>query len=150
MQIPSKRWLPIGAGLLLVAAAAYVGSWALFDGNNVRQGSLAYFVGVPAAMKDRPIIEACTAARYRWQGRDGESAPFIAVTYSSGARAEILVKAYENDLKSLSCKLISTDASGPRTIAAFDCDGHEFVSANLAVGSEAPCVSVELGLIESY
>jgi hypothetical protein len=149
----SKLWLAIGAVavLLLAATAALsVGAWTLFEASDVRKGSISYFFGVPASIKQLPVIQECTAPTYRWQGRDGESSPFVVVSYSSRATASEIVKAYDASLKQAACNLTQTTTRGQQHVSVFKCDGTEFVSADLLVGGESPCASVELGFIENH
>jgi hypothetical protein len=149
----SKVWLAIGAVTVLPLAAAialYAGAWTLFEATAVRRGSISYFFGVPNSIKQLPIIQQCTAPLYRWQGRDGESSPFVAVTYSSRASTDELVKAYDTSLKQAACTLTQTRMRGQQTVSIFRCNGTEFSSADLLVGSESPCASVELGFIQNY
>jgi len=152
MRSLSKKWLAIGVGLglLLTAGSAYISAWALFEAHNVRRGSISYFFGVPASIKQLPIVHECTAPVYRWRGRDGESSPFIEVAYSSSASADDIVKAYGIALKPAACKLARTESMGSQTLAEFECGGPDILSTSLRVGSESPCVSVELGFIENY
>lgn len=153
MGSSSKLWLAIGAVAVLplaAAAALTVGALALFEASDVRKGSLSYFLGVPASIKQLPIIQACTAPTYRWQGRDGQSSPFVVVSYSSRATASEIVKAYDASLKQAACNLTQTRTRDQQQVSVFECDGTEFLSADLLVGDESPCASVELGFIENY
>lgn len=152
MRSLSKKWLATGAAftVLLVAGCIYVGAWALFEASDVRRGSISYFLGIPTSVRQLPIIQECTAPVYRWRGRDGESSPFIEVSYSSRARADEIVKAYDTALKRAACKLTLTEASGTQTLATFECGGSEFVSSSVRLGSQSPCASVDLGVIENY
>jgi hypothetical protein len=152
MRSLSRKWLAFGAltALLLVAVSAYVSSWALFEASDVRRGSIPYFLGVPSSIRQLPIVRECTPPLYRWRGRDGESSPFVEVSYSSRAGADEILKAYDAALKPAACKLTLTEARGAQTTATFECGGSEFLSTSVRVGSESPCASVELGFIENY
>lgn len=152
MRSVSKKWLATGVAftVLLVAGSAYLGAWALFEASDVRRGSISYFFGVPTSVRRLPIIQECTAPLYRWRGRDGESSPFIEVSYSSRASAHDIVKTYDSALKRAACNLTLTESRGGQTLATFECGGSEFVSTSVRVGSESPCASVELGVIENY
>lgn len=153
MGSSSKSRLAIGAVAVLPLAAAValnVGAWTLFEASNVRKGSVAYFFGVPTSIKQLPIIQECTAPIYRWQGRDGESSPFVVVSYSSRAPAREIVKVYDTSLKQAACNLTQTRTRGRQQVSAFKCDGTEFSSADLLVGDESPCASVELGFIQNF
>ena len=147
----SKKWLGFGAvGALLAVGAIYLGAWSLFEANDVRRGSLSYLLGLPASIKRVPIVQECAAPVYRWRGRDGESAPFVEVSYSTRAAANDVVKAYGTGLSQAQCKLIRTETQGSRTVSQFECGGDEFLSASLIVAEGQPCASVELGFIENY
>lgn len=136
--------------MLLAAALAWVGAWALFEASNVPRASISFFFGVPSSVKQLPIVAECTPPLYRWRGRDGESPPFIELSYSSRASAGDIVKAYDDALKAAACRLIATQAQGAGTTAQFECAGPEILSTSLRVGSESPCATVELGVIENY
>lgn len=147
----SKKWLGFGAVAALFAVGAmYLGAWSLFEANDVRRGSLSYLFGLPASIKRVPIVQECAAPVYRWRGRDGESAPFVEVSYSTRAAANDVVKAYGTGLSQAQCKLIRTETQGSRTVSQFECGGDEFLSASLIVAEGQPCASVELGFIENY
>jgi hypothetical protein len=122
----------------------------LFEASDVRKGSISYFFGVPTSIKQLPIIQECTAPTYRWQGRDGESSPFVVVAYSSRAAANEIGRAYERSLKTAACNLTQTRTRGQQQVSVFKCDGTKFLSADLLVGDESPCASVELGFIQNY
>jgi hypothetical protein len=147
----SKKWLGLGAvAALLTVGAIYMGAWSLFEANGVRRGSLSYLLGLPASIKRVPIIQECAAPTYRWRGRDGESPPFIEVSYSTRAAANEIVKAYGTGLIPAHCRLVRTDREGARTVSQFECGGDEFLSASVIVAEGTPCASVELGFIENY
>jgi hypothetical protein len=151
MKSSSKKWLGVGVvAALLVVGVIYAGAWTLFEASDVRRGSISYLFGLPASVKRLPIVQECTPPLYRWRGRDGESAPFIEMSYSTHAGASDLVKAYGAALNPVTCKLMRTEVEGRRTVVQFECSGAEFLSASLRVAEESPCASVELGFIENY
>lgn len=151
ISLSKKKWLGFGAvAALLAVGAIYLGAWSLFEAHGVRRGSLSYLLGLPASVKRVPIIQECAAPVYRWRGRDGESAPFIEVSYSTRAAAHDVVRAYGTGLNPTQCKLVRTETAGSRTVSQFECGGEEFQSASLIVAEGQPCASVELGFIENY
>lgn len=151
MRSSPKKWLALGTVVMLLAAgSAYVGAWALFEASDVARGTVSYFLGVPASIKRLPIVQECSAPRYRWRGRDGESPPFVSVAYSSRGGAAEILQAYDSTLKQAACTLAKTEVNGPRTLAEFQCRGPDILSTSLWIGSESPCASVELDVVENY
>lgn len=151
MKRASKKWLAVSVAVVLVlAGAAYAGTWAWFEGNDVSRGTLSYFLGVPTSVKRLPIVDECSAPKYRWRGRDGESPPFVSVDYSSRSGAEEILRAYRTSLKQAACTSVKTEVSGPRTLTEFQCQNPDILSASLWIGSESPCASVELNIVENY
>lgn len=151
MTRSSNRWIAIGTAIgLLALASVHIAAWALFEASDVPRGTVSFFLGVPASVRQLPIVSECSAPLYRWRGRDGERPPLISVSYPSRGRAEEIVEAYGAPLKRASCNLVKTDAYDRRTLAEFQCQGPEIVSISLRVGDEFPCSNVELEIVENY
>jgi hypothetical protein len=70
--------------------------------------------------------------------------------YSSCSGAEEILRAYRTSLKQAACTSSKTEVSGPRTRAEFQCQNPDMLSVSLWIGSESPCASVELNIIENY
>ena len=152
----SNKSLKIAAGIGLIALAAiaavlYVGL-GLFEAENVKRGSIAYYLGLPAPIRSIPLVDECQVPVYRWRGRDGESSPFISVTYSSRSSLQNISDFYKSALTQLSC---SPETSPPassteRNLVQFNCRGPYVLSVNVWAGNEASCRSVTLDIIENY
>ncbi len=152
----SNKSLKIAAGIGLVVLAGiasilYVG-FGLFEAENVKRGSIAYYLGLPAQIRSIPLVEECQAPVYRWRGRDGESSPFISTTYRSRSSVQSISDFYKSALTQLSC---SPEAAPPassteKSLVQFNCRGPDVLSVNVWVGNEASCRSVTLDIIENY
>lgn len=152
----SNKSLKIAAGIGVivlagVAAALYAG-FHLYEAENVKRGSIAYYLGLPAPVRSIPLVEECQAPVYRWRGRDGESSPYISATYGSRSSTQNISDFYKSALTTLSCSPESATptSSTEKTLVQFHCPGPDVLSVNVWVGNEPSCRSVTLDIIENY
>lgn len=151
----SNRLFKIAAGIglvVLAGIAAVLYGFHLFEAENVERGSLAYYIGLPGSVRSIPLAEECQAPVYRWRGRDGESSPYISVTYSSRSPSQNIADLYKTALTKLSCspEAAPPASSADKSLLQFQCRGPDILSVNVWVGNEPSCRSVTLDIIENY
>ncbi|XDF35222.1 hypothetical protein RBH89_23950 [Paracidovorax avenae] len=124
-------------------------AWATFDISDVERGSLTYRIAAPASLKSVELLGQCRAAMARWKGRDGESAPFSALTYGTSAPADDIRRFYASAFEKQSCaaeKTVSGAASAPGSgpLLSMLCRHPEFTSVQIFLGPEAPCREIRI------
>jgi hypothetical protein len=137
--------------LMGLAVVVYVGS-GLFEAEDVRRGSINYFLGLPTSVRTIPLIEECQEPVYRWRGRDGASSPHISATYGSRSSPQNILGFYKKAMSQLSCSPQTEPINQPnnRTVVKFSCSGPDILSIDVWVENEAACRSVTLDIIEGY
>lgn len=153
----TRRVTAVVVGTLLgtvVLAGAFIATMALlFEASDIRRGSLAYYLGVPASIRaaSQPV-EECRPAVFRWRGRDGLSAPFIALQYGSRAAPETIRQSHVTVWKALACQqTVSTPPGANPTHAGVLCQHPDVLSADVLVTAHSDgCHEVAIEFTENY
>jgi len=132
---------------LALPMAAVLGAWSLFDVSDARPGGLAYYLGVPAGIRDvTGTFGECRPARFRWKGRDGLSAPFVVMHYGSQLPPDEALERHAAALTPLACQKdgerAATDSS-PHT-RPLRCAHPDVLAADIHVETAGPCREVSL------
>jgi hypothetical protein len=148
--------LLVVAPLLAIALAVVVAVW-LFEAHDVEQGSIQYVLGVPGSVRAvAHTVEACSPPRWQWKGRDGESAPYIALHYGSTATRGEVLRQHTASLAALSCHADGgLDRGGSVRQQSLRCTHPDVAKVDIdfsdeATGNEARCRAISLTFLETY
>lgn len=156
-----RKTVAVAAALILAPlfALAALGTAAvmLFEADEVEQGSIQYILGVPNSIRSvAHTVQACRPPLWRWQGRDGESSPYVALRYGSTATlAEVL----EQHTAALSPMRCTTDGGlrvlGSAVERSMNCSHDDVAAASIFVesdvdGKDTGCREVTLYFLENY
>jgi hypothetical protein len=129
----------IGIFVMLVLSTTYG-----LGVSNVKQGSLAYRMGIPDFLKDIPLHNPCREAVYTFEGRDGERVPFGEVHYGTSEQTAPIMTAYAAYLTSYACT-IETRYS---ILRADNCAQSRFRSADIRIqNNDGACRLITISTI---
>ena len=123
----------------------------IFEADNVKSGSLMYYIGTPGFIRSVKTIEKCRESTFRWKGRDGASKPYTSISYGSTHPDEELLRLYTVEFENKSCKVeneVNPTIGVSRIIMI--CENEEFTSVDITIEKTDGCKNVNIHFFENY
>lgn len=142
----------IAFGVLLGLGLALFGhlAWRAVDGiTEIAPGSVEAYLYLKPALRNAPVLLACTPPRYAAYGRDGDRPAYSSMHYASKADEQELADAYHNYFADLGCSLQETpDPTALLQVAAL-CPGPILSRVEVAIETgQTDCRGVEAHFLE--
>lgn len=103
----SVAWIVFAFLTAFIGLFLFLAWFAAFDDGGIRRGDLAYFVFIPAIVRDLSSPSACGETHYASRTNDSLEAEVISMEFETRSELGDLVAAYDRELGPWSCSRLA-------------------------------------------